>query len=288
MLNDLSNKTINEWLEEYIKIVKSYSITSKTISNRMSSIKWIQAKLGYKIIGSIKPYEIAIEIKLEHKVYPTKAKRLLIEVKNLFTEAIIYGWIHTSPAIYLKALPAPVQRERLTLEEFSILYEYSLLHSQKWVPIMLLLALLTGQRRSDINKLNFTDIENGLLYIKQAKTGTKLAIPIKIKLNILNISLEEVIHRAKDYYTTGPTMIRKHNGTSLSLATLSATFHELVKAVGITKNVTLHECRSLSERLYREQGIDTRLLLGHKHQSMTDMYNDSRGLNKDTYIIVPI
>lgn len=41
---------------------------------------------------------------------------------------------------------------------------------------------------------------------------------------------------------------------------------------------SLHECRSLSERLFRAQGIDTRILLGHKHQAMTDVYNDDRGL----------
>lgn len=43
---------------------------------------------------------------------------------------------------------------------------------------------------------------------------------------------------------------------------------------------SLHEIRSLSERLYREQGIDTMILLGHKHQSMTDVYNDDRGLSR--------
>ena len=42
---------------------------------------------------------------------------------------------------------------------------------------------------------------------------------------------------------------------------------------------SLHECRSLSERLYRAQGIDTRTLLGHKRQQMTDVYNDLRGLD---------
>ncbi len=40
---------------------------------------------------------------------------------------------------------------------------------------------------------------------------------------------------------------------------------------------TFHEIRSLSERLYREQKIDTMTLLGHKSQAMTDRYNDSRG-----------
>lgn len=40
---------------------------------------------------------------------------------------------------------------------------------------------------------------------------------------------------------------------------------------------TFHEQRSLSERLYRAQGIDTKILLGHKTQSTTDRYNDDRG-----------
>ncbi len=40
---------------------------------------------------------------------------------------------------------------------------------------------------------------------------------------------------------------------------------------------TFHEQRSLSERLYREQGIDTQKLLGHKPMKMTDRYNDDRG-----------
>ncbi|RGO38690.1 hypothetical protein DXB20_14315, partial [Escherichia coli] len=46
-----------------------------------------------------------------------------------------------------------------------------------------------------------------------------------------------------------------------------------------------HEQRSLSERLYREQGLDTQKLLGHKSRKMTDRYNDDRG--KD-WIIVDI
>lgn len=46
---------------------------------------------------------------------------------------------------------------------------------------------------------------------------------------------------------------------------------------------TFHEQRSLSERLYKEQGINTQKLLGHKTQKQTDRYNDDRG--KDWTII---
>ena len=40
---------------------------------------------------------------------------------------------------------------------------------------------------------------------------------------------------------------------------------------------TFHEQRSLSECLYRAQGLNTQQLLGHKNQVQTDKYNDDRG-----------
>ena len=39
---------------------------------------------------------------------------------------------------------------------------------------------------------------------------------------------------------------------------------------------TYHEIRSLAERLYRAQGIDTQALLGHRHARMTEVYADPR------------
>ena len=43
---------------------------------------------------------------------------------------------------------------------------------------------------------------------------------------------------------------------------------------------SLHEVRSLSARLYHEQGVDVQTLLGHKHAEMTDVYKDDRGLSR--------
>lgn len=40
---------------------------------------------------------------------------------------------------------------------------------------------------------------------------------------------------------------------------------------------TFHEQRSLAERLYKVQGINTQKLLGHKSSKQTDVYNDDRG-----------
>lgn len=41
---------------------------------------------------------------------------------------------------------------------------------------------------------------------------------------------------------------------------------------------TWHEIRSLAKRLYKEQGnVDTKALLGHKTDRMSDLYADARG-----------
>lgn len=40
---------------------------------------------------------------------------------------------------------------------------------------------------------------------------------------------------------------------------------------------TFHEQRSLAERLYEAQGVDTQKLLGHKSPNQTARYHDDRG-----------
>jgi len=46
------------------------------------------------------------------------------------------------------------------------------------------------------------------------------------------------------------------------------------------------EQRSLAERLYADQGIDTRKLLGHRRQTMTDAYNSTRRLRE--WVTIPL
>ena len=40
---------------------------------------------------------------------------------------------------------------------------------------------------------------------------------------------------------------------------------------------TFHEIRSLAARLWKAQGVDVRVLLGHKTEAMSMLYRDARG-----------
>lgn len=279
---------VSDWLLEYFKIVDSYSIQEKTLANRKVLINWISNKLGERYLAEIKPYEISNLLKIEYKSSPSKTKRILMEIKNMFKEAIIYGNLLINPALYLKADKVKISRERMDFNDFELISKYARSNSPKWVNILLLLGLITGQRRSDLMKMRYSDVKNGNLHIEQQKTGIKLAIPISLKLDAIDMSIEEVIELSRNYHVGNEFMLRKHNGSKLCEASLSVGFQKAAIGAEINKNISLHECRSLSERLYRTQGIDTRILLGHLHQRTTDMYNDARGLNDNFYTVLKI
>ena len=150
----------------------------------------------------------------------------------------------------------------------------------------MLLALLTGQRISDITKMKFSDVWDGHLHVQQEKTGARIAIPLSLRCEVLGLSLEEVINRCRDSILS-PYILHhtrrsgsSERGDPVTPHTLRAHFMAARKATGLKWETgaapTFHEQRSLSERLYRKQGVDTRTLLGHKRQEMTDKYNDDR------------
>lgn len=125
------------------------------------------------------------------------------------------------------------------------------------------------------------------LHVEQEKTGVKLAIPLSLRCNESEISLREVINRCRDMIVS-PYILHIHHtkgkakrGGQVSSASITTSFSHVRDLSGLewTEGTppTFHEQRSLSERLYRIQGVDTQKLLGHKSQRMTDSYNDDRG-----------
>jgi len=275
-------RTLGQWAVVYRQIIAGRPIEEKTKANRRSSLAHVLVALGAdQIISSIRPHEVASMVMGIHKGHPPLAKRVLIEAKDIFQEAVNYGWLDRSPAMQCKAPLVKVQRKRLTMEQWLTINAYAVEHLPPWVSRMLTLALVTGQRRSDLVKMRFSDVWDEHLHVEQIKTGARLALPLALRLDALGLTLGEAIEGCRAYAVGTEYMLRKHDGHRLGDASLSARFECAREAAlpaisGIPPS--LHECRSLSERLYRAQGINTMVLLGHKSQDMTDMYNDDRGL----------
>jgi integrase len=132
----------------------------------------------------------------------------------------------------------------------------------------------------------YSFIEGNELCIFQLKTGNLLRISLSLKLERIGLSIADIIKQANIFkfspFVLHHTIARATNkvGAPLHPDTVSRTFAKAIKATNIEyilKPPTFHELRSFSEREYRDQGINTKRLLGHKREAMTEVYNDVRG-----------
>lgn len=283
--------TVNQFAVEYQTLLASQHLTPKTITNRSNCLRLLCEGIGTMRLNDVRPAHIA---QLINTIWAGgrqfTARRVLYEAEALFNQALLADLVDRNPASPVKAPPAKVARSRLTLELYQEIYTWASQHSQPWFAYALRLALATAQRRSDLVRMHKQNVIDSHLHIEQFKTGARIALPLALQLNVLGVPLREIIRESDDYRRPGSYLLRKKGDQPIGPASLSSRFSDARNVVtqgqewGNKAPPTFHEIRSLSERLYRAQGINTRILLGHKRQSMTDQYNDDRGLTKDNYL----
>ena len=283
-------RTLNEWLVIYEGLLAQRGYDPQTIKNRRSNLVHVRRMWGDKPLREIKPRHISDALQPMLPERASTARRICDELRDIFLEAVANDWCDVNPVLNIRKPQGKVKRKRLSLEIWSGMRDLAQTHRQGWVLPMLLLSLVTAQRRADLGKMKFDDVWDGHLHIEQQKKagkdyGARVALPLTLRLNVVGVTLGEVIETCRAYAPVGPTLLRKSDGKPIELSSLSTRFNELIRSVEGAAAYrdrewpSLHEVRSLSERLYRQQGIQTQHLLGHKNQEMTDKYNDDRGLS---------
>lgn len=270
-------QTVNNWLDEYIKILDGRNLKPKTIEIKTYLIKVIRQQIGDNPLTQITPPDITklIKIYTDQDKAPS-AKCMYHLLKDIFREAYAQGWNDRNPAEPIKCPKVVVKRSRMTLSEFKKILNEAEKTGNKIIHDAMTLALVTGQRRSDIAEMKKSNVKRNYLLVDQYKTGAKIALPIKLECKKIGTSLRDIIE------STDNDFLVSRNNEKIKLDDITRQFSRLRDRVfnrdyWTGTPTTFHEIRSLAERLYREQRIDTMTLLGHKSQQMTDKYNDSRG-----------
>ncbi len=286
--------TVSGWLERYKAIqderLKSGDIRPNTYKQRNKPIALLNQHAGMKMLAEVGAKDIA-EILDDYKAngQPRMAQVVRSVLIDVFKEAQHAGEVPSgyNPALATKQPRKKVLRQRLDLEEWQAIFTVADA-KHHYMGNAMLLALVTGQRLGDIANMKFADIWDDHLHIVQEKTGTRLAIPLSLRCKAIGWSLEDIVKRCRDYVVSPylvhffHTTSQAKRGDGVTPRTLTMRFSKARDKTGLHWEngtpPTFHEQRSLSERLYREQGdVDTRHLLGHKSQHQTDAYNDDRG-----------
>ncbi len=285
--------TTSTWLDRYQAIqndrLKSGDIKLNTYKQKAKPVSLLRERAGLKLISAVDVRDIA-QLLDEYIAagQPRMAQVVRSVLIDVFKEAQHYGEVPPgyNPALATKQPRRKITRQRLSLEEWKKIFDIADA-SHRYMGNAMLLALVTGQRLGDISRMKFSDIWDDHLHVVQEKTGSKIAIPLSLRLNAINWSLRDVVARCRDY-AVSPYLVhffrstsQAERGAQVKSNTLTMNFSKARDLAEINwgegSPATFHEQRSSSERLYKEQGLDTQKLLGHKTQQQTDRYHDDRG-----------
>ncbi|HBC7422027.1 TPA: phage integrase Arm DNA-binding domain-containing protein [Serratia marcescens] len=285
--------SVSGWLDRYWKIQEERcalgEIKPITLNQKKYPVEVMRQAIGNKDITAITVRDIIDTLTpFKERGQNGMAKVVRSVMSDVFQEAQQAGEVSPgfNPAKAAKAPKTKVQRQRLTIDEWRTIYEQAA-NAPRHLQRAMLLAVVTGQRLGDISNMKFADIWDNHLHVTQSKTGARIAIPLDLRCDELEITLGQVISMCRDRIVS-PYLLHHHHtvarakrGGRIQEQTISGAFSDARDASGLKWTdgtpPTFHEQRSLSERIYRAQGIDTKLLLGHKNQQMTDKYNDDRG-----------
>lgn len=215
------------------------------------------------------------------------AQSLRNRISAICRRGCALGWMTTNPVMVTDRVKATTKRRRLTLEEFNKIFEKAP-EVAPWLQNAMLLALVSGQDRSTIARWERSFSHGGVAIVQRLKTGVKMEIPLDLRMDAIDMSLDDVITRCKSTGVVSKYLIHhtKNNGavkrgSHVKLGTVSMSFKAARDKAGITGEgaPTFHEIRSLAKRLYDAQGgVDTKALLGHMTDQMSEMYANNRGM----------
>lgn len=291
-ITDEGLMTVAEFLPDYLQIVKDRGAKANTIKTLQTSLRKIEAGIGEMVMSrvTIKDMHDKITGQITEAGKDRQAGQVRSTLIDIWKEAAKRGVVQSNPAESLGVKAAKVKRERWTLETFMTVYETAQAMPDKWIANCMKLALITGQPRECLVSWEFADVKDGFLWNERGKTGARIKLPLSLTLPGIGWNLGETIKECRDsvlsrfllHHNTPRTFAKP--GDQVALNGASRGIQRARDASGLSwpdgrLPPTLHEIRSLSLRLYRDEfGRDfAQALAGHKQGTTTDIYTDVRG-----------
>ncbi len=198
-----------------------------------------------------------------HKAHPNMANIMRTILKMVFDRAVLFGLAQANPVTSVPKFKERKRTRYMTDAEFHAIRD----QAEPILQSIMDICYYTGQRISDVLKIQMADITGDTLYIKQEKTGKELNITITPELR-------SAIEAVKPGNIRGQFPLF---GRRVRYARARAWFVKAAQEAGIA-DVRLHDLRSKSITEAEKQGIDGQTLAGHTDRKMTERYIRDREL----------
>lgn len=221
----------------------------------------IVAEHGHRIVSEMTREHVDFLIG-ERSATPAAANTYLKRLRVLIRYAIAIGWRDTDPTVGVSKF---AEGEYHTWDEGELAA-----FEARW-PLgtrertAYALALYTGQRRGDVCRMTWADIVDGQMRVTQAKTNTKLRIPI-------HTALGEALRAWPRNHVTIIVSSRPAQYTVESFGNLMA---DAISSANLPAHCVLHGLRKAAARRLAEAGCTANqigAITGHKTLSELERY----------------
>jgi len=141
------------------------------------------------------------------------------------------------------------------------------------------LAYLSGQRPADVLRLSWADVRDGVIALRQAKTGAALRIEVTPAVQDV---LDRIAARQREARISDLAVIQGRDGRRLSAAALRGAFDRARRAAAaaapaLAAQVKAFQFRDLRAKAGTDQAergglLEARRQLGHSSVAMTEQY----------------
>jgi integrase len=204
-------------------------LASTSQEMRRATLEAFRRQHGDKLIGAMPKKFLQA---LLDNMSPAAARNWLNAIRALMKHCIRLELVRDDPTLGIKLRPMRSDGHHTWTEDQITQFEAH--HPIGSKPrLALALGLHTGQRRGDVVRMGRQHIRNGLMHVRQQKTGTTLAIPVHVNLQAL------LDATARD----GLTFLTANNGRPFVAKSFSDWFRTQCDRAGLPPECSFHGLR---------------------------------------------
>jgi integrase len=186
--NEAKKRTVGAMIDKYMASV--LPTKPKCVQRQGAQLLWWKEQIGHKVLADVTPASIGdlrdrllSETTVRKKQRsPATVVRYMAALSHAFTICVReWGWLEDSPMRKVKKPREPRGRVRfLSREEREALLQACQESSNEFLYLIVVIAVSTGMRRSEILNLRWADVDftRSRIILEEQKNGERSSIPI--------------------------------------------------------------------------------------------------------------
>jgi enterobacteria phage integrase len=254
--------TIAALIISYQRSASYVGLRDTTKAGYASRIEALRTEHGHRTVAGLSRERIITGILQPYADRPGAALSILKMLRVLIRHAIDLGWLKHDPSLGIRRPKTNEIRSWTDAEIATFENRWPIGTKQR---LAFALMLYTGQRRSDVHRMTWSDVSDTTIRVVQQKTGRKLAIPLHRAL-LAVLATAERVH---------VTIINTGYGRPFTVDGFSQWMRRAIAEAGLPIECQPHGLRKAAGRRLAEAGCtahEIMAVLGHKTLTEAERY----------------